>query len=71
MKQQKYPVYLFAPILFKSVDRLMNDGLNDPCRICNLIIFTDSTNYKQNYCRLFMKMYKTTNLQVNKLYTFL
>ena len=29
---------------FRSVDCIVNDLLNDPCRSCNLLIFTDLTS---------------------------
>ena len=46
LKQQSYPIAML-PILFRSrsVDRIMKDHLNDPCRSCKFPHFYDSTNF--------------------------
>ena len=43
LKQLNYLISML-PIVFRSVDRIVNDHKNDPCQICKFLHFYDSTN---------------------------
>ena len=58
---------LMLPILFKSVDNIVNDHLYYPCWIQQIVV---KKRLKLKNDGLLIKMKKTTNLQINKLYTF-
>ena len=69
LKQLNYYI-LILPILFRSVDRTVNDLLNESCRSCK---FTQCLWFNQLVMKkrlLINKNLNTKNLQIIKLYTF-
>ena len=65
LKQINNPISML-PLLFRTVDRIVYDCLNDPCHSCKLI-FPHPTNCWQKKPltekdRFLIKMNRTTNL---------
>ena len=59
------------PILFRSVDRIVNNHKSISAGVVTFLIFTDATkNFYIKQDELLIQIYKTTNLQNNKLYTY-